>query len=119
MAVVTYIDKNEDCPRTKFHGVPFKDGVPVTLDDEEFATLIDTADGNGWFKVERAKEEPITEDHDALTKARLRGAQAFADGKAFSIPPRWRRLKIGEAWAGGFTDAKRKSDQAKDALVNA
>lgn len=127
MTTLTYMDINEDCPRTAFQGIPFKDGVPVELDDSNPAhrDIIDTLDGNKWFKIERAKAEETKRKAEIEAAAenpdryRAAGAQAFKDGKPLSIPPRWRKTSAGEAWAAGYKLEKARMDAARDARENA
>ena len=130
MSTVTYHDIHGDkgadwaCPRTEFHGVQFRDGHPVELNDDDprHAAIIDTLDGNPWFTVKRDKaaeakiEAEANPDPDRYREA---GAQAFRDGKPFSIPPRWRKRPAGELWAAGYRQAKAKEDAATDARMNA
>lgn len=122
MALVTYIDHEEAAPRVEFMGVKFRDGIPVPLEDNQYADLLDTLDGNRFFQIER-EEPPVEEagepEADDMSRYREAGAQAYRDGKELSIPPRWRKGKSGEAWAAGFKREKAKIEAVRDATNNA
>jgi hypothetical protein len=56
MAIITYLDPNDDAPVVEWHGVKFKAEVPKEVDDRMHAGLIEQASTHPYFKVEGVKE---------------------------------------------------------------
>lgn len=111
MTKIIYHDRNDDAPKVNTHGLDFRDGREVAVDDIRHASLIKMAKANHFFEVveEHGPEEAETAsgsggqaaDPDAPYE---RGQFAAAAGQDRVPPPDLKKKGDVTAWYAGFDD---------------
>lgn len=133
MVKVTYTDHERAAPYVKFHGVEFSHLVPVEIDEEQHAALLEDCRRHPWFAVEgdaangktvlpveeRATfvspeevEEFAAADEATLAKARKAGAQAYQEARDRKPPARFKDAQM-LAWEQGYDEAREREDEAR------
>jgi hypothetical protein len=109
MPTITYTDLDGGAPSVEFHGKTFLSTVPVEVDEEQDAELLEAAKENRFFEVSDSGSAPKEE-----STAQAKGRKAAEDGKPRSVPPAYRGKPEAAAWAYGYDQAVSAGSTTKD-----